>query len=86
MPDRLRRWFAKPGPDAKPSDNLRWVRRLAVALAALAALSALRQLVTGDGLWWIMLAGSALLLISALLLTVTASSVDRNPPRQDGSG
>src|SRR5215213_3269504 len=83
MRERLRRWFAKPRPDAPPAATLRWVARIALAVAALGALSGLRMLVDDDGEPWVMFAGSGLLVSSALLLQFAArsSTRDRSRPR-----
>lgn len=75
--ERLIAWFRKPGPDASPGENLRFVRRIQVAMVALVAFLGARQMLFGAWVGPVLLGLAGFGLLSGLLLPLAIRSVDR---------
>jgi fatty acid desaturase len=84
--ERLTAWFKKPGPEASPGENLRFVRRIQVATAALVAFLGARQTLFGAWVGPVLLGLAGFGLFTALLLTLAIRSVDRRAARRQVGG
>ena len=80
-PFHKRLFGERPRRDAPPADSLRWVRRAALVVAALALPGVgIRWAINGSPSW-LLVAALALTLLGAVLLTPAIASIERNETR-----
>jgi hypothetical protein len=81
--ERVIGWFTRPGPEASPGENLRFVRRMQLATVVLVVVVGARQTAFGEWAGPLLLGLAGLGLLSALVLTLAIRSADRR--ERDGA-